>query len=121
MEVGHKVSERTVNRLLHYAGYSLQSNRKTLEGAQKPDHDAQFRHIIRRAKAHRGMGQPVVYVDTKKKELVGPFRNGGREWRRKGEPEEVRVHDFLDKQLGKAIPLRRIRRDQRHRMGERRG
>lgn len=101
---GHKVSERTVNRLLHYAGYSLQSNRKTIEGAQNPDRDAQFRYISRRVRAHQRMGQPVVSVDTKKKELVGDFRNDGREWRRKGEPQEVRVHDFMDKNLGKAIP-----------------
>ncbi len=102
--MGHKVSERTVNRLLHSAGYSLQSNRKTLEGAQNPDRDSQFRHINRRVRAHQRMGQPVVSVDTKKKELVGPFRNGGKEWRHKGDPEEVRVHDFIDKDLGKAIP-----------------
>ncbi len=101
---GHKVSERTVNRLLHYAGYSLQSNRKTIEGAQNPDRDAQFRYISRKVRAHQRMGQPVVSVDTKKKELVGDFRNDGREWRRKGEPQEVRVHDFMDKNLGKAIP-----------------
>lgn len=101
---GHKVSERTVNRLLHCAGYSLQSNRKTLEGAQNPDRDAQFRHINLRVRAHQRMGQPVVSVDTKKKELVGPFRNNGKEWRRRGEPECVRVHDFIDKELGKAIP-----------------
>ena len=103
-EQGRQVSERTVNRLLHEMGYSLQSNRKTLEGRQHPDRDAQFNHVNRRAKAFQRSGDPVVSVDTKKKELVGDFRNGGREWRPKGEPEKVRVHDFKDAELGKAIP-----------------
>ena len=93
---GHRVSERTVNRLLHEMGYSLQGNRKTLEGRQHPDRDAQFRHISRRVEAFQRQGQPVVSVDTKKKELIGPYRNGGREWRPKGEPEAVKVHDFVD-------------------------
>jgi len=101
---GHAVSERTVNRLLHDLGYSLQSNRKTIEGRQHPDRDAQFRYINRRVRAFQRQGQPVVSVDTKKKELVGPYRNGGREWQPKGEPEEVKVHDFIDKGAGKAIP-----------------
>lgn len=101
---GHRVSERTVNRMLHEAGYSLQANRKTLEGRQHADRDAQFRRINRRVRAFQRLGQPVVSVDTKKKELVGPFRNGGREWHRKGEPARVNVHDFPDQELGKAIP-----------------
>ena len=101
---GHPASERTVNRLLHDLGYSLQSNRKTVEGRQHPDRDAQFRHVNRKAKTFQGRGEPVVSVDTKKKELVGNFRNGGREWHPKGEPEKVLVHDFKDKELGKAIP-----------------
>jgi hypothetical protein len=101
---GHDVSERSVNRLLHSLGYSLQANRKTIEGCHHPDRDAQFLHINRRAKAFQRQGQPVVSVDTKKKELVGQFRNGGREWQPSGEPEEVKVHDFIDKDLGKAIP-----------------
>jgi transposase len=101
---GHAVSERTVNRLLHDLGYSLQSNRKTIEGRQHPDRDAQFQYINRRVKAFQGQGQPVVSVDTKKKELVGSYRNGGREWQPEGQPEEVKVHDFIDKGLGKAIP-----------------
>ena len=101
---GYRASERSVNRLLHALGYSLQSNRKTIEGGDHPDRDAQFRYINRRVKASQRLGQPVVSVDTKKKELVGQFRNGGREWRPKGRPEEVKVHDFLDKELGKAIP-----------------
>jgi hypothetical protein len=101
---GHAVSERTVNRLLHDLGYSLQANRKTIEGRQHPDRDAQFQYINRRVKAFQRQGQPVVSVDTKKKELVGRYRNGGREWQPKGKPEEVKVHDFIDKGLGKAIP-----------------
>ena len=101
---GHPVSERTVNRLLHELGYSLQANRKTLEGAQHADRDAQFKHINRRGRAFQALRQPIVSVDTKKKELVGEFRNGGREWRPKGQPQQVKVHDFVDKTLGKAIP-----------------
>jgi transposase len=101
---GHPVSERTVNRLLHDLGYSLQSNRKTLEGCAHPDRDAQFQHINRRAKAFQKQRQPVISVDTKKKELVGQFRNGGREWHPHGQPEEVQVHDFPDKEVGKVIP-----------------
>jgi transposase len=101
---GYRASERSVNRLLHALGYSLQSNRKTIEGGDHPDRDAQFQYINRRVKAFQRLGQPVVSVDTKKKELVGQFRNGGREWRPKGKPEKVKVHDFKDKELGKAIP-----------------
>ena len=101
---GHPVSERTVGRLLRKAGYSLQGNRKTKEGASHPDRNAQFEHINAQAMAFMRRGQPVISVDTKKKELVGEFKNGGREWRPQGEPDEVRVHDFLDKDLGKAIP-----------------
>ena len=101
---GHGVSERTVNRLLHELGYSLQANRKTIEGRQHPDRDGQFRRINRRVRAFQKLGQPVVSVDTKKKELVGQFRNGGRDWRPKGRPVVVNVHDFPDPELGKAIP-----------------
>jgi hypothetical protein len=101
---GHAVGERTVAMLLHRAGYSLQSNRKVREGASHPDRNAQFEHINAEVMAFQRRGQPVVSVDTKKKELVGNFRNGGREWRPQGEPEEVRVHDFQDPALGKAIP-----------------
>jgi transposase len=101
---GHAVSERTVNRLLHDLGYSLQSNRKTLEGRAHPDRDAQFQYLNRRAKAFQQQGQPVISVDTKKKELVGQFRNGGREWYPQGQPEEVQGHDFPDKVLGKGLP-----------------
>ena len=101
---GHPVSERTVNRLLHSLGYSLQSSRKTMEGGQHPDRDAQFRRIDRRVRAFHRLGQPVISVDTKKKELVGLCHNAGREWRPKGSPEKVNVHGFPDPELGKAIP-----------------
>ena len=101
---GHAVSERTVNRLLHARGYSLQANRKTLEGRAHPDREAPFHYINCRAKAFQKQGQPVISVDTKKKALVGQFRNGGREWHPQGQPEEVQVHDFPDKVLGKVIP-----------------
>ncbi len=103
-EQGHAVHFTTVAKLLGQLGYSLQANAKTREGAAHPDRDAQFVHINAVAKAALAAGQPVISVDTKKKELVGDFKNAGREWRPKGEPELVRVHDFKDKQLGKAIP-----------------
>jgi Rhodopirellula transposase DDE domain len=101
---GHPVGERTVGRLLRALGYSLQGNRKTKEGDSHVDRNAQFEHINNQAKAFMRRGQPVISVDTKKKELVGEFKNGGREWLPQGQPDEVRVHDFLDKNLGKAIP-----------------
>jgi hypothetical protein len=101
---GHPVSPRTVGRLLKARGYSLQGNRKTKEGADHPDRNAQFEHINITVVDFQTRGQPVISVDTKKKELVGEFRNGGREWQRKGKPVEVFVHDFMDKELGKAIP-----------------
>jgi hypothetical protein len=102
--LGHAASPRTVGRLLNAAGYSLQSNRKTKEGAGHPDRNAQFEYIHKTATALQQRGQPVISVDTKKKELIGAFKNAGREWRPKGQPESVKVHDFLDPQLGKAIP-----------------
>ena len=101
---GHALSEWTVRRLLHEAGYSLQAPTKTREGASHPDRDAQFRYLNDQIKAFLAQGLPVVSVDTKKKELVGAFKNGGREWQPKGEPERVNVHDFPDPALGKAIP-----------------
>jgi transposase len=103
-ELGHRVSHETVARLLRSLGYSLQANRKTREGASHPDRDAQFAHINQTIRAALDAGQPAISVDTKKKELVGDFKNGGREWRPTGTPELVRTHDFKDKQLGKAIP-----------------
>ena len=100
----HPVGERTVAALLRQAGYSLQANRKTREGGSHPDRNAQFEHINQQVLRFQKRHQPVISVDTKKNELVGDFRNGGHEWRPQGQPEEVRVHDFLDKKLGKAIP-----------------
>jgi len=100
----HPVSDDTVGRLLREQGYRLQRTLKTLEGARHPDRDAQFRYLNEQARAHLGAGQPVVSVDTKKKELVGRFANGGAEWQPTGEPEQVNVHDFPDPALGKAIP-----------------
>jgi hypothetical protein len=100
----HPVSARTVAALLREAGYSLQANRKTREGAAHPDRNAQFEFISRCVRRFQKRRQPVISVDTKKKELVGDFRNAGREWQRQGEPEEVRIHDFRDPVLGKAIP-----------------
>jgi len=100
----HPVSPRTVATLLHTSGYSLQANRKTREGATHPDRNAQFEYINASVQQFLERGQPAISVDTKKKELVGDFKNGGREWHAQGEPEPVRVHDFLDKKLGKAIP-----------------
>jgi hypothetical protein len=102
--MGHRVSARKVGYLLHDLGYSLQANKKTLEGKQHPDRNAQFEHINAQAKAFQERGQPVISVDTKKKELVGEFKNGGLEWQPKGDPVPARVHDFVDKTLGKAIP-----------------
>jgi hypothetical protein len=101
---GHQVSHQTVADLLHALDYSLQGTRTTKEGADHPDHDAQFASINEQTRAFQQRGQPAISVDCKKKELVGDFKNGGREWQPAGHPEQVRVHDFLDKQLGKAIP-----------------
>ena len=103
-EMGHEVHFTSVATLLRSLGYSLQANVKTREGRQHPDRDLQFRHINQAAKAAVAAGWPVISVDTKKKELIGDFKNAGREWHLKGKPELVRVHDFKDKQLGKAIP-----------------
>jgi transposase len=101
---GHPISHRKVGQLLKDLDYSLQSTQKTKEGSSNPDRDAQFHHINEQAKAFQEKNQPVVSVDTKKKELVGDFANKGCEYQPKGEPEKVRVHDFEDKELGKAIP-----------------
>ena len=102
--MGHDVSYRTVARLLDELGYSLQANRKTREGEQHADRDEQFRYIDRLVRRQLRRGCPAISVDTKKKELVGNFKNPGREWRPKGRPEHVRVHDFLIPDQGKAIP-----------------
>jgi len=101
---GHKVGADTVGDLLRDEGFSLQGNAKTIEGRRHPDRDAQFRYISEQVKDHQGAGDPVVSVDTKKKELVGEFANAGREWRPKGQPVATRTHDFPGDSVGKAIP-----------------
>ena len=101
---GHKVSQSTVWRLLEKLGYSMQSNRKSREGTNHPDRNAQFEFINASAMEFLERGRPVLSVDTKKKELIGNFKNAGREWQKKGEPVAVNLHDFADKELGKAIP-----------------
>jgi transposase len=101
---GFEISAAKTAELLHQLGYSLQSQRKRDEGKSHPDRDAQFTHINEQVVLFQTKGQPVISVDTKKKELVGNYRNQGREWRPKGDPEEVKVYDFVDKKLGRAIP-----------------
>jgi transposase len=103
-DAGHPVSSWTVAHLLRSLGYSLQANRKTMEGTRHPDRDAQFRYVNERVRTHLRRGDPVISVDTKKKELVGTYKNGGREWQRTGEPEEVNIYDFISPATGKAIP-----------------
>jgi hypothetical protein len=100
----HQTSHRMVAELLHEMDYSLQANSKTLEGSSHPDRDAQFQHISGKSLEFQAGRQPVISVDTKKKELVGDFKNNGRELRRKGDPEKVRVHDFVIPELGRAAP-----------------
>jgi transposase len=102
--LGHQTSHRMVAEILHDLGYSLQGNRKALEGSSHPDRDAQFEHINGQAQEYFVTSDPVISVDTKKKELVGEFKNGGREWRPQGMAERVKVHDFMDPDLGRAIP-----------------
>ena len=102
--LGFGVCPQKVADLLHDMDYSLQSNRKTLEGANHPDRDGQFCHIQAEVRTYQDAGQPVISVDTKKKELVGEFKNNGREWQRKGEPVAVKVHDFVDPGLGRVAP-----------------
>jgi transposase len=101
---GHKISADTVGDLLREEGFCLQSNAKTLEGKQHPDRDAQFRYLNERARTHQNSGAPVISVDTKKKELVGPFKNNGREWEPRGKPVRVDTHDFPDRELGRTVP-----------------
>jgi hypothetical protein len=103
-EKGHQVSDFVVRRLLREGGYSVQANVKTAEGGQHPDRDAQFGYLGERAGEYLAAGDPVIFVDSKRKELVGEFKNGGREWHPAGEPEPVKVHDFIDPALGKANP-----------------
>jgi len=101
---GHTVSPQKVGQMLHDLGYSLQGTRKTTEGSQHPDRNAQFEFINDRVDAYQAQGAPVISVDTKKKELVGDFKNAGREWQPGGKPVPVRTHDFIDRELGKVIP-----------------
>jgi hypothetical protein len=101
---GHQVSYRTVARLLQQLEYSLQAPRKVLEGGDHPDRDAQFDYLNGQVTAALAASQPVVSVDAKKKELVGPYKNGGQEWQPQGQPERANVYDFVDRQVGKAIP-----------------
>jgi hypothetical protein len=101
---GHPVSPRSVSTLLHAERYSLQSNKKTQEGKDHPDRDAQFRFISESTKRFQTKNQPVISVDTKKKELIGNYKNNGREWRKTGDPRKVKTHDFPDKELGKVAP-----------------
>ncbi len=101
---GHQIGRTVVGELLHKQKFSLQANRKSCEGDSHPDRDAQFVHINNSVKTALAAGQPVISVDTKKKELMGNFKNAGQTWRPRGEPEEVRVHDFLIKDLGRAVP-----------------
>jgi transposase len=101
---GHQASPSTVCRLLKACGYSLQSNRKTVEGKQHPDRDAQFEYINRRVRTQQRAGQPAISVDAKKKETIGNYRNPGRTWRPKGKPIKVNTYDFPDRQKGKAVP-----------------
>ena len=103
-ERGHRISLNVVADLLRRLGYSLQANRKTKEGADHPDRDAQFHYLNDQVQGALAAGEPAISVDTKKKELVGDFKNGGREWRSKGQPERVRVHDFIIPELGRASP-----------------
>jgi len=102
--MGHRVSYPVVAELLHELGYSLQANRKTKEGESHPDRNVQFEYIDGKVQRYIALGQPVISVDTKKKELLGNFKNGGREWRPQGNPEKVRVHDFVIPELGRAAP-----------------
>jgi transposase len=101
---GYPISHQVVTELLHDLEYSLQANRKVLEGSQHPDRNAQFEYLNQQVQAQVVAGEPAISVDAKKKELIGPFKNGGRELRPQGQPEPVRVHDFVDKELGRATP-----------------
>ena len=103
-EMGHKIADSSLPKLLGLLEYRRQVNRKTLEGSHNPDRNAQFEHINAAAAATQAAGQPVISVDTKKKEPIGTFKNGGSDYRPEGCPDEVNVHDFIDKKLGKAIP-----------------
>jgi hypothetical protein len=103
-EMGHKTADSSIPKLLGLLKYRRQVNRKTLEGGHNPDRNAQFEHINAAVIASQAAGQPVISIDTKKKELIGPFKNGGSDYRQEGYPDKVNVHDFVDKDLGKVAP-----------------
>src|SRR5450631_4199474 len=103
-EMGHEITANSVPKLLEALKYRRQVNRKTLEGSHNPDRNAQFEHINAAVLATQAVGQPVISIDTKKKELIGPYKNGGSDYRPEGCPDQVNVHDFIDEELGKAIP-----------------
>src|SRR5471030_2592663 len=103
-EMGHKIADSSIPKLLSLLKYRRQVNRKTLEGSHNPDRNAQFEHINAAVIATQAAGQPVISIDTKKKELIGPFKNGGSDYRQQGCPDKVNVHDFVDKDLGKVAP-----------------
>jgi Rhodopirellula transposase DDE domain len=117
---GHAVTARTVASLLAGAGYSLPGNARTIEGKQHPDRAAQFRYINEAVTAFQDEGSPVISVDAKKKENVGNFENGGAEWAPAGQPERVSVHDFPGRGAGQGHPVRELRPDREHRLGQRR-
>ena len=116
---GHQTSHRMMAELLHELGYSLQANRKTLEGADHADRDAQFQHLNEQVKQLLARHQPVISVDTKKKELMGEFKNSGRELRPKGDPEKVRVHDFVNTGIGTGRAVRSLRYWRKYGLGQR--
>ena len=118
--MGHRASHSLVADLLHELGYTLQANRKSREGAQHPDRDAQFHYLNEQIQQAQQRGEPAISVDTKKKELVGDFKNPGREWRPKGTPERVRVHDFIIPEKEQGHPLRGLRPYPGRRLGQRR-
>ena len=101
---GHKVSKSSIPKLLRLLGYRRQVNRKTLEGSRNPDRDAQFEHINAAVIVTQAAGQPVISIDTEKKELIGPCKNAGSDYRAEGCPDQVKVHDFVDDELGKVVP-----------------
>jgi hypothetical protein len=118
-QMGHSVSYPVVAELLHELDYSLQANRKTKEGDSHPDRNAQFEHINTRVQQYLGRKQPVISVDTKKKEWVGDFKNSGQDWKPKGKPAEVRMHDFVIPELGRAAPYGVYGSGTEHGMGQR--
>ena len=117
-EMGHKIADSSIPKLLGLLKYRRQVNRKTLEGSHNPDRNAQFEHINAAVIATQAAGQPVISIDTKKKELIGAFKNGGSDYRREGCPDKVNVHDFIDKELGKVVALWGLRYHRQCRLRE---